>query len=67
MTSTPSGKTPVAFPSPPTPEALRGLAIARARLGDEPDELPRDRRERAETLAKGLVELRAAVQKDTLA
>ena len=65
MTSTPSGKTPVAFPSPP-PEALRGLAIARARLGDS-DELALDRRDRAEALASGLLELRAAVQKDTLA
>jgi hypothetical protein len=66
MTSTPSGKTPDAFPSP-TPEARRGLAIARARLGLPTEELGGDRRERAEALAKGLLELRAAVAKGTLA
>ncbi len=65
MTSTRSGKMLDAFRSPPHPDALRGLGIARARLGMAA-EGEGDRRARAEALAKGLVDLRTAVGKDTL-
>ena len=81
MTSTRSGKTPDASPSPPPPDAApagergdddamtarRGLAIAQACLGA--GELPSgpSRRARAEALAAAMLTLRAAVARETLA
>ena len=83
MTSTPSGKTPDASPSPTTSRqarAQRGLSIVRAQLGlpgalalcgplsgPTADAFASDRRQRAEALAAGLLELRSVVAQETLA